>query len=129
MQSSTENIKTSSSRWLAALWDPTSLRGYRWCLGRNSQKAVINIGWVRLSPRMMSRSWPWRSQIKVKKIVNLEIVVRSCCVNTQVSMFPKFTRKDLHQSVLSACNRTEERLQHRCFPANFAKFQYWCFTQ
>ena len=45
--------------------------------------------WHRVSeavPPMMSRSWPWRSQIKVKKIVNLEIVVRRCFVNRSVNV-------------------------------------------
>ena len=36
-------------------WDPTLQRGSRWPLGRSRDCAVINIGWVRLPPRHLSR--------------------------------------------------------------------------
>ena len=42
---------SNPARRSARLRDPTSLRGSRWASGRICKNAVINIGWVRLSPR------------------------------------------------------------------------------
>ena len=43
-----------SSHSSTGLRDPTLSRGYRWPSGRNLINAVINFGWVGLSPRQ----WP-----------------------------------------------------------------------
>ena len=66
-----QNWKVPSSkpaRRSAGLRDPTSLRGSQWPPGRTCINAVINIGLLRLSPQRMAQSWPWSSQIAVKKI-------------------------------------------------------------
>ena len=36
--------------------------------------SVINNRWVRLSPTIMTQSWPWDSQISVKKMILMAVV-------------------------------------------------------
>ena len=58
---------TNPTRNLAGLRDPTLLHGSWWPSVWNSSNTVINIRLVRLCPWEWPKSWPWGSQIAVKK--------------------------------------------------------------